>query len=90
MFFQGRKVSRGPITLVLIKTIDWIHLVTGPHDPVPINLGKNRGSRDAATDLVTLFQAFLFDRDGNRVDAINEENVRLRVKNRYRPGHGLQ
>lgn len=77
-------MSGGSIALVVIKVINWIHPMAGPHDPVPINLGKDRGSRYAATDLVALFKAFLRDGNGNRVDTINKKELRSGVKGFYR------
>ena len=90
ILLQGCKVSNRSIALVLIKTIDWIHFMEGPHDSVPVYLGKDRGSRDAATDLVALFEAFLSDGDGNRVDPVNKKDLRSRVKGLYRARHGLE
>ncbi len=78
------------VALVAVKIIDWIHFMEGPHDSVPIHLGKDRGSRDAATDLVTLFEACLSDGDGHRLDPINKKELRSRVKGIYRTCHGLE
>ena len=79
-----------PRLVKLYLRISLAQFMIGKHDPVPVNLGQNRGSRNTPADLISLFQAPLGEGQGDLLNTVNEKELRLWVQGQDSPFHGLE
>ena len=86
---NGLPMLRGRVSLVAGEIVGGVEPVIFQHQPIPGDFGHDRGRGDGGVQGIALFNGPLGDKEGKRVDAVDQEEIGAGIQLQDCLLHGL-